>query len=114
MMKYAVSSRVILMKNGLTVLITKSVASSGGSIYRSRANSASSKKSSRSSISSKSSTNKRFMEEKLKIAELPAEQSFKGKRRAAEDQVEKLRIEEEVAKVCVKINVFEAYSNKTE
>ena len=73
----------------------------------------SSKASSRSRMSS-SSTKQKLIEEKLKVAELLAEQSFREKRRAAEEVAEKLRIEEEVAKATAKVSILENHERTEE
>ena len=71
--------------------------------------STSSKLSSRSSSSksSKLSTKERAIEEKVRLADLQAEETFMPKKRYAELQAESLRIEEEMAKAQARVNVYE-------
>ena len=62
----------------------------------------------RSSRSSKSADSKtRAMEEKAKLAELLAEESFLMKRQIAENEAERLKVQEMVAKAKARAKVFE-------
>ena len=64
-----------------------------------------SRKSSRSSKSGDSKT--RAMEEKAKLAELLAEESFLMKREIAENKAERLKVQEMLAKVKARAKVFQ-------
>ena len=76
---------------------------SKGSHHSSKSNA--SRKSSRSSKSGDSKT--RAMEEKAKLAELLAEESFLMKRQIAENEAERLKVQEMVAKAKARAKVFE-------
>ena len=85
----------------------KSRSSKGSSSKSSRHGSKSnaSRKSSRSSKAGDSKT--RAMEEKAKLAELLAEESFLMKRQIAENEAERLKVQEMVAKAKARAKVYE-------
>lgn len=64
---------------------------------------------SRSTNTSRRRTKDMAIEAKVKVAELLAEASYKDKIRAAEEQAEKLKMEEQVAKAQAKVKLLEEY-----
>ena len=81
--------------------------SSRGSSVKTRSSSKSNV-SKRPSCSNKSANSKtRAVEENAKLAELPAEKSFLIKRQMAENEAEKLKVQQEIAKAKARSRIFE-------